>query len=175
MRVWEGAVCAISKIAKHHPQCALAGMQHSLQQECQFLQRNVDSRRETFSVLEEKLSNTFLPSLFDTDLPSRDLTCLGVKEGGIGVGSPEVSVSTNRCASKAMTKHLFDTLVENGEFSLSTHTIVVREARRHSNEERRNEGSAARDECLKVMTPKCRRIVLRAPETGYGYQPCPLP
>ena len=49
---WQSAIKQLSKVARFQPQCALAGLQRSLQQEWQFLQRATTISGECFEPLE---------------------------------------------------------------------------------------------------------------------------
>jgi hypothetical protein len=54
----------MAKVAERYPQTAYAGMQKSLQQEWQFLQRVTDGLGEEFDDIEQAMNDKFLPALF---------------------------------------------------------------------------------------------------------------
>jgi hypothetical protein len=64
MSDWASAVDELSQVAARYPQLAHAGLQMSLQQEWQFLQRVTNGLGAKFEGIEESLSTKFLPALF---------------------------------------------------------------------------------------------------------------
>jgi hypothetical protein len=85
-RKWAGAVDELVLAAKNSPQAAYSGLQQSLQQEWQFLQRVQKDCGEKIVEVKKSISRTFLPALFDDeyddDDPRRQLACLPVKHDG---------------------------------------------------------------------------------------------
>ena len=69
-----------------YPQASVyAGLQKSLQQEWQFLQRVTSGLSDELEAVEEALAENFLPSLFGTGIQcdtKRQLACLPVEEAG---------------------------------------------------------------------------------------------
>jgi hypothetical protein len=63
-QTWADGVLELSKVAGRYPQAAYAGLQKSLQQEWQFLQRVTNGLSDEFEAVEEALATKFLPSLF---------------------------------------------------------------------------------------------------------------
>jgi hypothetical protein len=80
---WEEAVADLATVAPNFPQTAYAGLQKSLQQEWQFVQRVTQGIGPEFRDIELVLAKTFLPTLFGDDYdevdPRRKLSCLPVK------------------------------------------------------------------------------------------------
>jgi hypothetical protein len=78
---WADSVLELSKVVGRYPQAAYAGLQKSLQQEWQFLQRVTNGLSDEFEVVEEVLAENFLPSLFgngESCDAKRQLVCLPV-------------------------------------------------------------------------------------------------
>jgi hypothetical protein len=95
---WSKAVGELSQVAARFPQSAYAGLQKSLQQEWQFLQRVTDGLGEEFRGIEEALSTKFLPALFgvaETDGTLRQLACLPVKKSGLAIPDPTTTADEN--------------------------------------------------------------------------------
>ena len=109
----------LSKVAERHPQAACAGLQKSLMQEWQFLQRVTSGLSDEFEVIEEALAENFLPSLFgdgeqcDT---KRQLACLPVKHAGLALPNPLKTAETNWKASTLICGHLVAALRGRTEF-----------------------------------------------------------
>jgi hypothetical protein len=85
-QTWADGVLELSKVVGRHPQAAHAGLQKSLQQEWQFLQRVTNALSDEFEVVEEALAKKFLPSLFgngESCDAKRQLVCLPVKHAGL--------------------------------------------------------------------------------------------
>ena len=62
---WATAVTALAKVCKRYPQLAYAGLQKSLQQEWQFLQRVTVEISTEFESVESSLKDDFLPALLE--------------------------------------------------------------------------------------------------------------
>ena len=78
----------IAVLAQFQPQSAYCGVQRSLQHEYQFLQRVVDCDDKRFQKLESVIEEVLLPKLMGDNLPSRDITSLRVRDGGMGLPNP---------------------------------------------------------------------------------------
>ena len=63
----------LTGVSRKHPQSTYVGLQKSLQQEWEFVQRVTPGIGETFGLVEKTLRETFVPALFE----------------GQGGGSPE--------------------------------------------------------------------------------------
>jgi hypothetical protein len=61
---WEEAVADLAKVTPNFPQTAYTGLQKSLQQEWQFVQRVTKGIGPEFRDVELILAKTFLPNLF---------------------------------------------------------------------------------------------------------------
>ena len=86
-KAWEDAVADLAAVAPNFPQAAYSGLQKSLQQEWQFVQRVTKGIGPEFKNIELSLTRTFLPTLFGDDYgdddPRRNISCLPVKWAGI--------------------------------------------------------------------------------------------
>jgi hypothetical protein len=75
-------------VADTYPQSAYAGLQKSLQQEWQFVQRVVEGIGESFTDVQKAITECFLPALFRDNLDEKEdirlLLCgLPVKHAGL--------------------------------------------------------------------------------------------
>ena len=95
---WVHGVDALASAARRYPQTAYAGLQKSLQQEWQFLQRVVKGIGELFEEVWKAISERFLPALFDDRLDQDDprckLACLPVKFAGLALPDPTKSADS---------------------------------------------------------------------------------
>ncbi len=95
----------IAKVAPNFPQTAYSGLQKSLQQEWQFVQRVTKGIGHEFQDVELALAKTFLPTLFgdnfDKTDPRRKLSGLPVKWAGLAIPDPTaVSADLNYAVSR---------------------------------------------------------------------------
>lgn len=116
VHVWGNAIGAMILIARYQPQCAYAGTQRSLQQEWQFLQRNVTLAGSRFIQLKEAIARQFLPQVFDVQPPPPEITNLSVKGGGVGITDPCDTTEINRSALMTMPLYLANSIVDDSEF-----------------------------------------------------------
>ena len=82
-KIWEEAVVDLASTAPSFPQAAYYGLQKSLQQEWQFVQRLTKDVGSEFKPVELTLFGTFLPTLFRDDYygdddPRWNISCLPV-------------------------------------------------------------------------------------------------
>ena len=88
---WAESVCTLSGLAWRRPQTAYAGLQKSLQQEWQFLQRVTPGQGTAFPKVEDALRDDFIPALFKgamEALPAQGITCLPCKAAGMAIPDP---------------------------------------------------------------------------------------
>eukprot|EP00978_Attheya_sp_CCMP212_P001429 scaffold3002_cov64-Attheya_sp.AAC.2 len=112
---WATAVTTLAKVCKCYPQLAYAGLQKSLQQVWQFLQRVTDGISTEFESVESSLKNDFLPALLGQSKigqPLRDLLALPVKHAGIAIPNPTTSAGGNFMASTVVCGHVVAALRE---------------------------------------------------------------
>lgn len=80
-------------------------------------------------MVEEEISKEFLPALWGQESPTRVLTRMVVKKGGMGIPNPMVEVESNFRNSKAATAHLSQTIQKNTTLSMVTHIADLQESR----------------------------------------------
>jgi hypothetical protein len=88
-KFWTEAVTDLTSVTQAFPQAAYSGLQNSLQQEWQFMQRVTKGISPEFASIEQILTKTFLPTLFgnkyDNNDPCRALAGLPVKWAGLAI------------------------------------------------------------------------------------------
>jgi hypothetical protein len=129
---WTAAVGELSQVAERFPQSAYAGLQKSLQQEWQFLQRVTAGLGEEFRGVEDALTTKFLPALFgitETDNPLRQLACLPVKQSGLAIPDPTTTADENWTTSTVVCGHLIAALRGTEEFRSVEHNHIMAEGR----------------------------------------------
>jgi hypothetical protein len=96
-------VADLASITPEYPQTAYSGLQKSLQQEWQFVQRATKGIGSEFENVARTLSHTFLQTLFGDnyagDDPRYQLSCLPVKWTGLAIPDPTSSAESNYEAS----------------------------------------------------------------------------
>ena len=88
---WMESVAILSGVSRKHPQYAYAGLQKSLQQEWDFVQRVTSGVGDSFGPVEEAIKETFVPALFEglqEGVPDRGVTVLPVKQAGLALPDP---------------------------------------------------------------------------------------
>jgi hypothetical protein len=106
---WVDSIKELAMVAERYPQAAYAGLQKSLQQEWQFLQRVTEGLSKEFQDIEQALQWEFLPALFGDEiangLPGL-LAGLPVKKAGLAIPNPILSADSNWTASMVICGHL---------------------------------------------------------------------
>jgi hypothetical protein len=104
-------------VAERYLKAAYAGIQKSLQQEWQFLQRVTEGLGNKFWDIKKALQTEFLPALFGgsladlfggslaDDVPGR-LASLPVKKAGLAIQDPTTNADSNWTASTVICGHL---------------------------------------------------------------------
>jgi hypothetical protein len=130
MTSWTAAVSKLAKVAVHYLQTANAGLQKSLQQEWQFLQRVVPGIGDKFSGVEQAILDDFLPALFDDKICETNkchaLAGLPVKHAGLALPNHTTLVDSNFEASTLVCSHLIAAFRGVKEFQLEEHESVQR-------------------------------------------------
>jgi hypothetical protein len=130
---WTEAVTELTVGAKSFPQAAFSGLQKSLQQEWQFVQRVREDVGLEFANIEEAISLSFLPALFgdvyDDDDPRQKLACLLVKHAGLAIPDPTASAKSNHKASIMKGSHFLAALWGIKEFQSSNHVATIRDCK----------------------------------------------
>jgi hypothetical protein len=126
-------VTDLASVAKNFPQSAYSGLQKSLQQEWQFVQRVRKDTGMDFLEVERAISQSFLPALFgdayDDDDPRRRLASLPVKHAGLTLPNPTESAESNYEASTLACSHLVAALKGVKVFCSLDHLAVIQEVR----------------------------------------------
>ncbi len=166
---WADGALELSKIVGRHPQAAYAGLQKSLQQEWQFLQRVTSGLSDEFAVVEKALAEKFLPSLFgngeqcDT---KRQLACLPVKHAGLALPNPTTTAESNWKSSTLICGHLIAALRGTTDFRSADHSATMQRGKAEllkKNQVLYDEKLAT---ILRPMTAKKSRTICRGKETG---------
>ena len=94
---WKDYVARTASVAPSQPQDAYVALTKSLACEWDYLQRVVPECGPAFEPVEESLRETFLPSLFGTEISEteRRLFQLPVKFSGLGIRDPTLTSVTN--------------------------------------------------------------------------------
>ena len=99
----------ISGVYRKHLQYVYAGLQKSLQQEWEFVQRVIPDIEDAFGPVETSLRDAFLPALFQGvgELTlGRGVTRLRVKQAGLDIPDPTKTAPENWMTSCVITGHL---------------------------------------------------------------------
>jgi hypothetical protein len=166
---WATAVTTLAKVCKRIPQLAYAGLQKSLQQEWQFLQRMTDGISTEFESVESSLKNDFLPALLGQSKigqPMRDLLALPVKHAGIAIPNPTTSARGNFMASTVVCGHLVAALRERVQFNRAEHKSVIKEGRAAIKINRTVVHDNELSRLLRPLPPEKKRIIERGRRTG---------
>jgi hypothetical protein len=109
-KFWTEAVTDLTSVTQAFPQAAYSGLQKSLQQEWQFVQRVTKGIGPEFAAVEQTLAKTFLPTLFgdeyNDDDPRRALAGLPVKWAGLAIPDPTTSAQPKYDASILLCSHI---------------------------------------------------------------------
>ena len=133
------------------------------------MQRVTPGVGAAFGPVEEALREGFVPALFrglTEGLPTRENTCLPVKQAGLAIPDPVKTAPENWTASCVITGHLVAALRGQAAFRTANHTACLRGGRlsvRHRGEQRAEEASTAALEGVPVLQA---RQMLRAANTG---------
>ncbi len=154
-----------TSIAISHPQSAYSGLQKSLQQEWQFVQRVKEGVGEEFTAIEEAISNTFLPALFgdeyDEDDPRWKLACLPVKHAGMAIPDPTTSAQSNFEASILLIcSHLLAALWGVKVFGLSGHVATIQDCKAKLHIRKQEECDIALQSIASTLSCDNRRTML---------------
>ena len=134
-KFWEEAVTDLTSVTQVFPQAAYCGLQKSLQQEWQFVQRVTKGIGPEFATIEQTLARIFLPTLFgdnydyDEKDPRRALAALPVKWAGLAIPDPTTSAQPNYESSILLCSHILAAFRGVDEFRSTDHTKVIREVK----------------------------------------------
>jgi hypothetical protein len=169
VQAWAAGVLELSKVAGRYPQAAYVGLQKSLQQEWQFLQRVTSGLSDEFEAIEKVLAENFLPLLFGngkTCDTKRQLACLPVKHAGLALPNPTTTAESNWKASTLICGHLVAALRGTTDFRSADHSSTMQSGKA----ELKKRNQVAHEETLatilRPMTANKSRTICRGKETG---------
>jgi hypothetical protein len=166
---WVAAVHELSQVAARYPQSAYAGLQKSLQQEWQFLQRVTEGLDSEFEGIEEALTTKFLPALFgapDTDSTLRQLACLPVKKSGLAIPNPTTTADENWTNSTVVCGHLIAALRGTEEFRSADHNHIMSAGRAEMRLRKLSDSEAKLANLLSDLPKDRARTIKRGQHTG---------
>ena len=155
---------------KFVPQFAYAGMQRTLQQEWNFIQKVIPNIANLFSSLKASIHTSFFHTLFGEEIPThyRSWVSVSIKKGGTVIPKPEEMVDLNYLASTCDCSHLLDALKEKEIFDHVYNTATMKEVR----EKRKKKNLATSDDIIQkvesgMQKKEIRRLnYLKENETG---------
>jgi hypothetical protein len=131
IQYWSKAMAGLAVAAAKFPQSAYSGLQRSLQQEWQFVQRIVKDIGGKFPFVEKEMNQTFLPALCDDAISSDDprfsLAGLPVKHAGLALPNPVLSANKNYESSMLSLSHILAAFCGVNGFRSADHIAIVRE------------------------------------------------
>ena len=167
---WEMAIIDLASIADKFPQSVYSGLQRSLQQEWQFLQRVTNGIGSEFKSIEETLSQFFLPALFgdtyEDDDPRRDLSCLPVKWAGMAIPDPTISADSNYDASILACSHILAAFRGADEFRSADHLSVIKEVKLELKQRKIMLHNTTLESLTSKLSCDDERTILRGRTTG---------
>ena len=126
---WTELVAILEGFALKQLQSAYAGLKKSLQQEWAFVQRVTPGVGAGFGPVKEALREVFVPAIFrglTEGLPTRENTCLPVKQAGLAIPDPVKTAHENWTESCVITGHLIAALRGQTTFRTADHTACLR-------------------------------------------------
>jgi hypothetical protein len=167
---WASAIGELAGTAKLYPQSAYTGLQRSLQQEWQYVQRVVDGIADGFEEVEAAIRTKFLPALFGDDISEPDhfrkLLSLPVKHAGLALPNPTISGPANYDASILVCSHLLAAFRGTATFSTADHLSVRTEVFAELSKRKDAVYTERLASSLVPMPPDTRRTIRRGKETG---------
>ena len=103
---WTDSEEILSGVSRKHPHSAYAGLQKSLQQEREFVQRVTPGIGDAFRTVETALKETFVLALFKglgDGIKEQGVTRLTVKQAGLALPDPSQTAPENWTASCVIT------------------------------------------------------------------------
>jgi hypothetical protein len=169
---WVSGVEQLAAVAATEPQTAYAGLQKSLQQEWQYLQRVTKDVSEHFAPIEAAISDKFLPALFGEptldDNYRRRVSTLPVKHAGLALPDPTKSADSNYSTSTLVCGHLVQALRHDTgvTFSTADHSSTRSEVLAEVKERKTEEYETTLKEILSKMDTDSARTVQRGVHCG---------
>jgi hypothetical protein len=168
-KAWATSVEELALVAAKFPQAAYAGLQKSLQQEWQFLQRVTDGLGLEFSAIALAMEHDFLPALFGLEsVPDtlKRLASLPVKKAGLALPDPTATAETNYHSSTVVCSHIIAAIRGTTTYRSADHLSVLKSGKaelRKRSVERSDKQMCA----ILLRLPKGEsRIIRRGQETG---------
>lgn len=138
--------------------------------EWQYLQRVIPNIAHHFAPVEEAISETFLPALFQTDKATvasiRKLVALSVRFAGLGIPDPTASAPVCHDASRTCTSGLTQSLLEGKDLDVVVYAKRIRTARIQVKADRHAWGTKALETIQADASARDARRMTRAMETG---------
>ena len=122
-------MATLAGVARRLPQTAYTGLQKSLYQEWDFVQRVSPDIGVDFQVVEDELQDILLPALLKgatSEILGRAITVLLVKQAGITLPKPTKTAGANWTASCVIMGHLA-ALRGTTEFWSGNHDLLMEE------------------------------------------------
>ena len=133
------------------------------------MQRVIKGVGESFPAIEQEMSQTFLPALFDDVIegnPRRELACLPIKFAGLSLPDPVESADWNYQASILSSTHILSAFRGVQEFSSADHSSSVREVRREIKKRTLMMNEVSLEGIVEGLQCDERRTILRGRDTG---------
>ena len=167
---WKDYVARIASVAPSQPQDAYVALTKSLACEWDYLQRVVPECGPAFEPVEESLRETFLPSLFGTEISEteRRLFQLPVKFSGLGIRDPTLTSTSAHQTSIQATKHLVSAIKGTCEFDIGIHHDSVSSARFQARKARHEENKRLFDSVVAQFGESTQRALNRAKDFSTG-------
>jgi hypothetical protein len=159
----------MTSVTQAFPQAAYSGLQKSLQQEWQFVQRVTKGIGPGFASIEQTLAKTFLPTLFGDDCddedPRRALAGLPVKWARRAIPDT-TSAQTNYEASILLCSHILAAFGGVDVFRSTDQLKVIREVKAELKLRSAAKIESSLNDLASKMSCNNRRTILRGKETG---------
>eukprot|EP00919_Chromeraceae_sp_WS-2016_P045504 GHVR01108336.1.p1 GENE.GHVR01108336.1~~GHVR01108336.1.p1 ORF type:complete len:360 (+),score=49.29 GHVR01108336.1:613-1692(+) len=161
---WCSATERLARIAVTHPHLSYAALVRSLSKQWNHFQRITPHCSDAFTPLEHAIHNTLIPTLLDgsASTAERRLLALPTRFGGLDIPDPSTTAEHAHHTSKNSSRHAIAAIKGIVEFSLDTHTQIIREARKEfrstDNSWKESEYTALKEE----LQPKTVRCMERA-------------
>jgi hypothetical protein len=169
-KFWTEAVTDLTSVMQAFPQAAYSGLQKSLQQEWQFVQRETKGISPEFASAEQTLAKTFLPTLFgdeyNEDDPRPALAGLPVKWAVLAIPDPTTSAQPNYEASILLCSHILAAFRRVNVFQSTDHLKVIRDVKAKLKLRNAAKSESSLNNLASKMSCDNRRTILRGKETG---------
>jgi hypothetical protein len=176
---WASAIVELAVTARLYPQSAYTGLQRSLQQEWQYVQRVVGNMSGSFSEVEKVLRSDFIPAMFreeqEVDDGFRTLLGLPVKQAGIALPDLTISGPANHRASILVCSYLLAAFRGQAIFSTTDHFSVRKEVFQELKRRKAAEYLTTLASSLILMPVETRRTIRKGKETGMWLTLAPFP